>query len=47
MGASLLIFLNKTDVEGGMTEQEVREVGLLAFFFGRCLLIILLYSAFS
>lgn len=27
MGASLLIFLNKTDVEGGMTEDEVREVG--------------------
>lgn len=26
MGASLLIFLNKTDVEGCMTENEVREV---------------------
>jgi hypothetical protein len=26
MGASLLIFLNKTDVEGCMTEDEVREV---------------------
>ena len=29
MGASLLIFLNKTDVEGCMTENEVREVCLL------------------
>lgn len=26
MGASLLIFLNKTDVEGCMSEDEVREV---------------------
>lgn len=26
MGASLLIFLNKTDVEGCMTEDEVRQV---------------------
>jgi hypothetical protein len=26
MGASLLVFLNKTDVEGCMTEDEVREV---------------------
>lgn len=26
MGASLLIFLNKTDVEGCMNEDEVREV---------------------
>lgn len=26
MGASLLVFLNKTDVEHCMTEQEVREV---------------------
>jgi ADP-ribosylation factor-like protein 2 len=26
MGASLLVFLNKTDVEHCMTEEEVREV---------------------
>ena len=26
MGASLLIFLNKTDVEGCMTEDEARQV---------------------
>lgn len=26
MGASLLIFLNKTDVEGCMSQDEVREV---------------------
>jgi hypothetical protein len=26
MGASLLVFLNKTDVEECMTEEEVREV---------------------
>lgn len=26
MGASLLVFLNKTDVEYCMTEDEVREV---------------------
>lgn len=26
MGASLLVFLNKTDVEQCMNEQEVREV---------------------
>lgn len=26
MGASLLVFLNKTDVEGCMSEDEVREV---------------------
>jgi hypothetical protein len=29
MGASLLVFLNKTDVEHCMDEQEVREVGFL------------------
>lgn len=29
MGASLLIFLNKIDVDGCMTEDEVRQVGLL------------------
>lgn len=28
MGASLLVFLNKTDVEGCMTEDEVREVSI-------------------
>lgn len=28
MGASLLVFLNKTDVEGCMSENEVREVSL-------------------
>jgi hypothetical protein len=41
MGASLLVFLNKTDVEGCMTEDEVRRVSyffsfiffLLVFFF--------------
>jgi hypothetical protein len=27
MGASLLIFLNKTDVGGCMSEREVQEVG--------------------
>lgn len=26
MGASLLVFLNKTDVDGCMTEDEVRKV---------------------
>lgn len=26
MGASLLVFLNKTDVEGCMTQDEVRQV---------------------
>ena len=25
MGASLLVFLNKTDVEGCMTDEEVRQ----------------------
>lgn len=29
MGASLLIFLNKTDVEGCMTQDEVRKVSFL------------------
>lgn len=29
MGASLLVFLNKTDVEHCMTEEEVREVSHL------------------
>lgn len=33
MGASLLIFLNKTDVEGCMSQVEVREVRLFFFFF--------------
>lgn len=28
MGASLLVFLNKTDVEQCMSEQEVREVSM-------------------
>jgi hypothetical protein len=28
-GASLLVFLNKTDMEHCMSEQEVREVGLV------------------
>jgi len=28
MGASLLVLLNKTDVEGSMTENEIREVRL-------------------
>lgn len=32
MGATLLVFLNKTDVEQCMTEQEVREVSLCALF---------------
>lgn len=32
MGASLLIFLNKTDVEGCMSQDEVREVGYFSFF---------------
>lgn len=27
MGASLLVFKNKSDVPGSMTEDEVREVG--------------------
>lgn len=31
-GASLLVFLNKTDVEHCMSEQEVREVGLSSSF---------------
>ena len=31
MGASLLIFLNKTDVEGCMDETEVREVSFALF----------------
>jgi hypothetical protein len=31
MGASLLVFLNKTDVEGCMTEEEVRRVSSLLF----------------
>ncbi len=29
MGASLLVFLNKTDVEGCMTEKDIREVCLV------------------
>lgn len=33
MGASLLIFLNKTDVEGCMSQDEVREVSFHFFFF--------------
>lgn len=33
-GASLLVFLNKTDVEHCMSEQEVREVGLSSLKFG-------------
>jgi hypothetical protein len=33
MGASLLVFLNKTDVEHCMNEQEVREVCIMGFLF--------------
>lgn len=33
MGASLLVFLNKTDVEHCMSEEEVRQVRDLKFFF--------------
>lgn len=32
MGASLLVFLNKTDVEHCMSEEEVRQVRDLLFF---------------
>lgn len=43
MGASLLIFLNKTDVEGCMAEDEVRQVSKylpppLAGYFERVLI---------
>jgi hypothetical protein len=31
MGASLLVFLNKTDVKGCMNEEEVRQVNSLLF----------------
>lgn len=32
MGASLLVFLNKTDVEQCMSEEEVREVSVHRLF---------------
>ena len=33
VGASLLVFANKTDVEGCMTEEEIRMVRAFFFFF--------------
>ena len=37
-GASLLVFLNKADVTGGMLEDEVRNVCLHAILQGRVLI---------
>lgn len=31
MGASLLIFLNKSDVSGGMNNEEIRQVNMMGF----------------
>jgi len=45
MGASLLIFLNKTDVEGCMSQEEVREVSFISIYLNLFFSLIAIISA--